>query len=150
VSGRSGLALAGRLLAGAALAYSGYVKLMAPAEELALAVESYRLLPTAAALAFARVLPWAELFAGASLLAGCFTRAGAAAAAALFALFLGALASAAARGLALDDCGCFGAGGPRLTRPQAMALDAALLGAALLAFLDRKPRFSLDALFDGK
>lgn len=145
---RERLALAGRLIAGVALAFSGYMKLMAPAEEFALVVEGYRLLPVSAALWAARVIPWAELFAGAALLTGYFTRFAAGGAAGLFSLFLAALGSALARGITLSDCGCFGQAGPHFTQPQAIALDAALLGCALLAFLDRRPRLSLDAFLD--
>lgn len=148
MTGRERLALSGRLAAGGALAFSGYMKLMGPAEEFALAVEGYRLLPLAASLWTARVLPWAELFAGAALVAGYLTRFAAVGTSGLFLLFLAALGSAAARGVALNDCGCFGQAGPHFTVPQSIALDAVLLAFALLALLDRRPRLSLDAFLD--
>lgn len=144
--GWAGAGLTARLLAGGVLATSGYLKLMSPAEEFALVIESYRILPIHVALYAARVIPWVEFFAGTSLLFGYFTRFSAVCATALFSMFLTALTSAALRGIALSDCGCFGQGGPHLSQPQAMVLDGLLVALSLAAFLSRSSRFSLDAL----
>jgi uncharacterized membrane protein YphA (DoxX/SURF4 family) len=141
----SSAALAGRFFVGAALAWSGYMKLLSPAEELAWTMESYRLLPAAATLPLARVLPWAELFVGASLFVGFLTRWSAAAAAALSLTFVGALASVLLRGIDLAGCGCFGRGGPQMTPLQALSLDVAMVLLCVLVFRFGARRASLDA-----
>ncbi len=141
-------ALPARLMAGGVLAVSGFIKLMAPAEELLAAVDSYRLLSFTAATFVARTLPWAELFIGACLLLGYGVRGAASLAAGLYGLFIAVLASALWRDLPLTGCGCFGRMGPTLTPAQALSLDIFLLTASVAVFADPHRLLSLDRWLD--
>lgn len=133
-----------RLLPGGVLAVSGYLKAVRPPEEFAAALESYWVLPVAATLALAKIIPWVELLVGLALMTGYATRRAAALAASLHGVFIVLLAQAMARGLALKDCGCFGAAGPHFAPAQMLALDVALLVLCLAVVLDRENRWSLD------
>jgi len=77
------LGLLARLAVGGLFIYSGAIKALAPAEEFAYAIESYRVLNAQLSLYAAYVTPWVELWAGLLLAAGVFTRANA--------LFIGAM-----------------------------------------------------------
>lgn len=136
-------ALLARLAAGAALAYSGLLKAAAPAEEFAVVVEAYYILPPGMVLPFARVVPWLELTAGLALASGYLTRAAAAGAAAMLSAFIGAILSTLWRGIPLENCGCFGQG-VHLSPKQAVALDAVLLAMAVFALWKGKSPASLD------
>lgn len=141
-------ALPARLLAGGALAAAGFIKLMGAPEEFAMAMEAYRLVPVAWLLPIARVAPWLELWAGVFLVMGCFTRQAALATAVAYGVFLTAIGSTLARGIALENCGCFGRS-LHLAPWQAMALDGVLLLLAVLAWRDRAHYLSLDRWMKG-
>jgi uncharacterized membrane protein YphA (DoxX/SURF4 family) len=138
------LFLAARWIAGSVLAAAGFLKLLSPPEELALVMESYRLLPVSVLMPLARVLPWTELFAGVYLFLGYAQRVSALAAMALFSGFVGALVSVQARGIDLAECGCFGRAGPHFTPWQALFFDAVILVLAAAALRDPYKRWSLD------
>lgn len=105
------LGLFARLGAGGVLAYAGILKTLAPAEEFAFAIESYRILGPQLSLYAAYVTPWIELWAGLLLMAGVFTRASALFCGGMFVFFQLLLAQAMIRGLPVTSCGCFGASG---------------------------------------
>lgn len=100
--------LIARLAVGGIFIYSGAVKALAPAEEFAYAIESYKVLNSQLSLLVAYVFPWVELYAGLLLAAGAYTR--------FFSLFCGLmlcgfealLAQAWLRKLPITSCGCFG------------------------------------------
>jgi protein-disulfide isomerase len=134
----------GRVLLAGVLAYAASSKLFDPLGTVR-AVRAYRLLPEALAVPFAHALPWVELALAVLLLLGIAVRLTAVLTATLLAVFVGGMASAAARGLKID-CGCFGGGGP--TQHPRYALDLVrdgsfLLVAALVAWLPRS-RFALE------
>lgn len=134
--------LMARLALGGVLAAAGTLKAAAPAEEFALVLEAYPIIPQQMTLTLAAFLPWIELLVGFSLMAGYLTRQAALAAAALLLSFIAALVSAKVRGIALPHCGCFGAG----FHPSP---DATLLmdsGLALFAYLSYKAGASLASL----
>ncbi len=97
------LTLAGILLA------AGGLKVIDPQSSVA-AVRGYQLLPAVLETPVGWGLPFLEIALGLLLVTGIATRAVAGATAVLFAVFVAAVASAAARGLSID-CGCFGGGG---------------------------------------
>lgn len=75
-----------------------------------LAVDAYGILPDTLVRIVAALLPWIEIGVAILLVLGLFLRFAGIATAVLACVFIGALAQAKARGLAID-CGCFGGGG---------------------------------------
>ncbi|MFF0256330.1 MauE/DoxX family redox-associated membrane protein [Micromonospora zamorensis] len=74
------------------------------------AVNAYQVMPYDVASVIGAALPFVELALGVLLLLGLATRLVAGVSAALLVVFIAGIASAWARGLAID-CGCFGSGG---------------------------------------
>jgi uncharacterized membrane protein YphA (DoxX/SURF4 family) len=135
-----------RLIAGGVFAVSGWTKVV-DVEATVRSVRAYDLLPESLVRVTGTGLPVLELGIAALLLAGLATRLAAVLTALLGATFLGAVASAWARGLSIE-CGCFGNGGytanPVPGYVRELVLNTVLLG--LAAWLLRHPasRFSLD------
>ena len=141
---RQAAGLAARLIAGAVLVYAGAAKAAAPAEEFALVIQSYSILPLSVTLPLAGLLPWLELIVGWALLLGVETTAAAAAAGALFGLFLAALGSVVARGIPIPNCGCFG-DALHLSTAQALLFDSAMAALSWTAFRGGAGPMSLDS-----
>lgn len=74
------------------------------------AVNAYQVMPYQAAKVVGAALPFVEIALGLLLLAGFATRLAAGVSVVLLVVFIAGIASAWARGLAID-CGCFGGGG---------------------------------------
>ncbi|SBT52745.1 MauE/DoxX family redox-associated membrane protein [Micromonospora auratinigra] len=74
------------------------------------AVNAYQVMPYDLATVIGAALPFVELALGVLLLLGLATRLAAGVSTALLLVFIAGIASAWARGLAID-CGCFGSGG---------------------------------------
>ena len=138
------LGLAARVIVGAVLVYAGATKAAGPAEEFALVIGSYAILPRDMVLSSAAFLPWAELLIGVALILGVRPRAAAAAAGGLFACFLLALISVQARGIPLPNCGCFG-DAVHFTPIQAMLFDSGLSVLCFLAWEAGASSWSLDS-----
>lgn len=96
------------VLAGVFLAAGG-LKVVDPQGSVA-AVRAYELLPGSLETLVGWGLPFLEIALGLLLAAGALTRVAGVASAALIAVFVLAVVSAAVRGLSID-CGCFGGGG---------------------------------------
>ena len=107
--------MVGRLLLGGVLLVAGGLKVTKPTDA-ANAVAAYKLLPTNIAHLLGYALPWLEVAIALLLIIGIVVRPAAIAGGLIMVIFIGAIASAWARGLVID-CGCFGGGG---------ALDPAL------------------------
>ena len=137
------IAFAGRLIAGAVFIFSGFLKAVQPAEEFAAVLEAYYILPRPWLMPFAQTLPWVQLIFGGFLLAGYWTRAAAAVIGGMLVSFLWALGSVVARGVPLDDCGCFG-NAVHLSPVQTMVFDAGLLILVFFAYQYGSGRLSLD------
>ncbi len=133
-----------RILPGAVLAVSGYLKAVRPAAEFAAVLESYWIFPAAMVRPASVLVPWAELVVGLSLLVGFAMGISSLLAAGLYASFVAVLAQAVFRKLPMPDCGCFGQVGPHLQPIQALSLDAALLVICLCLLFDRERRWSVD------
>ena len=140
---RQTAALAARLLVGAVLVFAAAPKATAPAEEFAVVISAYDVLPSSMTLPMAGLLPWLELLLGWALILGVSARGACAAAGALFGLFLAALASTIVKRIPLPSCGCFG-GAVHLTALQAFLFDSAMIGLCRLAYLGGPGPLSLD------
>ncbi len=138
---------AARLVLAGVFLVAGAMK-MADLQASARAVNAYQLMPWEMAQFVGVVQPILEIGVGLLLLAGLATRLAAGLAAVAMAVFIAGIASAWARGLAID-CGCFSAGG-QLAAGQSpgygwdIARDAALLALACLLFAFPRSKFSLD------
>jgi uncharacterized membrane protein YphA (DoxX/SURF4 family) len=119
---------AGRILLGAVFLYAAYTKLRESFLLFAMAIDAYKLLPEAAALALARVLPWFELALGLALIAGFFPRIVTTAATVLLGVFFCVMLHAYRQGQQIS-CGCFGLG--EAISPRTLARDGALLALSL-------------------
>ncbi len=152
--------LCSRLVLGVLFLAAGVIKLAQPGP-FAATLMAYQVLPIELVRPLALVLPWIEVLTGAYLLAGLFTRAAAGAALGLLAVFMVALGQAMARGLPLENCGCFG---DLTTRVPALApflggtaagagdllRDAVLALLALAIILGPPSPFSLDGRLAGR
>lgn len=135
--------LAGRVLVGGLMLYSGMHKAIAPPEEFMVVLEGYHILPDPHLRLFAVLMPWAETLGGIFLLTGLMTRLAASVTAALSVSFFLALSYTKLRGIELPNCGCFGQG-VHLERWQAMLLDVTLIALSVAAWRWGGSRFSLD------
>lgn len=136
--------LAARLIVGAVLVYAGASKVSAPAEEFALVIQSYDVVPVSVALPMAGLLPWVELLVGWALLLGVETPAASGAALAMFGVFLTALVSVIARGIPIPNCGCFG-DAAHFTPHQALLFDSVMGALSWAAFRSGSGPVSLDS-----
>ena len=129
-----------RIALGGVLVAAGALKALDPQSSVA-AVRAYRLLPKALETVVGWALPFAEIALGLLLMAGIATRVLAVLSAGLLVIFIGAVISAAARGLSID-CGCFGGGGEVPAGGTAYGVEIARdLGFLTLAgWLVRHPR----------
>ena len=103
------LGIAARLILGGVFVYSGWVKAVAPAEEFAYAIETYKVVPAALTMFIAVTVPWLEIYLGVFLVTGVFTGYSAFCLGALLLGFEGLLLQAIIRKLPVTSCGCFGA-----------------------------------------
>jgi uncharacterized membrane protein YphA (DoxX/SURF4 family) len=132
--------LVGIVLGGVFL-YASWEKIATP-QEFARIVYRYQVVGPSGTLGFAPanlvavVLPWLEALIGVCLVTGVWRKEAAALAAGLLAVFVGAVASALARGIDLANCGCFSVDGAgRGAGLGLIAGDLALLVLALLLVL---------------
>lgn len=140
------LGLFARLVLGGLLFAAGALKIPTPYKAAA-AMRAYELLPNSLASFFGYILPWFEVGLGLLLILGVATRLSGLVGALLMLLFIGAIASAWARGLSID-CGCFGGGGeidPNETKYlQEIIRDIALAICGFYLYVRPHSRFALD------
>ncbi len=139
--------LLARLAGACVFIYAGLIKLLAPAEEFAYAIETYKVTGPVLSLWAAYIMPWLELYSGLLLAAGIFTRFNALLCGAMLLFFEALLAQAWLRGLPVTSCGCFGAGGSN-SLPVEFAQNVVFLVLVWLAFR-HGGRFSADAAISG-
>jgi uncharacterized membrane protein YphA (DoxX/SURF4 family) len=140
------VSLAARLALGGVMLVAGALKVTDP-ETAAQAVRAYELLPASLAAPVGWGLPFLEIAIGLLLIVGFGVRAAAVAAGVFMVLFIAAVASAWARGLAID-CGCFGGGGqvaPGQTKYlQEILRDVGLLVLAAWLWWQPMSKFALE------
>lgn len=134
--------LVARIALGALLVLTGVLK-AGHATDLAAAIAGFRLLPAGVVAPLALVLPWFEILLGGYLLAGLFTRVAGWVAAAAFASYAGAIASAVLRHIPAN-CGCFGPNDRAVADWPHVAFDLALALVALFIALGAPGAFALD------
>lgn len=142
------LGVLSRLIVGAVLVYAGATKAAGPAEEFAIIIGAYNVLPKDMLLSASAFLPWAEMLIGWALILGARQRLAAISAGALFGAFLFALISVQARGIELPNCGCFG-DAVHFTPLQAMLFDLAMAGLCFLSWKSAPAALSLDSWMEG-
>lgn len=125
--------LLARLALAGVFIYAGVIKLLAPAEEFAYAIETYKVTGPQLSLWAAYIMPWLELFSGLLLAVGIFTRFNALLCGAMLLFFEALLGQAWLRGLEVTSCGCFGSGGSN-SLPVEFAQNLVFLALAWLAF----------------
>lgn len=140
------LAVVFRLLVGGVFVFSGFTKLMFPPEEFAELIRGYQLVPQALIDPLSLVIPWIELISGAFFLLGLFTRVAAVVVAVELVGFMVILSYVLAKGINLEDCGCFSAIGIKETPLQALIRDAVLFLMTIISTLCGGAAYSLDAL----
>jgi len=141
---RALLVLLARVFVGAVLVYAGASKASAPAEEFALVIDAYGLVPPNVALPLAGLLPWVELLVGWALILGVQARLAGAAAGAMTAAFLIAIGSVLARGIPIPNCGCFGES-MHFTPAHAFLFDSVLAVLCWIVFRAGTDPLSLDS-----
>ncbi len=127
------LRIAARLAIGITFIYAAVPKIHDPAG-FARSIHNYQLLPDAAVNPLAIFLPWLEIICGIAVIAlPRLFRSALVWLAAMLVIFIGAIASAIARGINID-CGCFSTSGQgmRAGVPH-LLLDLVLLAAAVWA-----------------
>jgi uncharacterized membrane protein YphA (DoxX/SURF4 family) len=131
---------------------AGILKIGNPAE-MVRSVRAFRILPEALVHPVAYAVPFVEIALGLLLLTGLAVRAGAALSSLMLAVYIGAIASAAARGLRIQ-CGCFSTGGDLArnaptTYTTDLVRDSGLLVASLLLATLPAGYLTLDRLLFG-
>lgn len=141
------VSLVARLLLGGVMLVAGALKVTDP-EAATQAVRAYELLPQGFDGIVGLLLPFLEIAIGLLLIVGYGVRPAAVAAGVFMVVFIAAVASAWARGLAID-CGCFGGGGqvaPGQTKYlQEILRDAGLLLVAGWLYLNPLSKYALES-----
>jgi uncharacterized membrane protein YphA (DoxX/SURF4 family) len=141
------LSLVARLVLGGVMVVAGALKVTDP-ETATQAVRAYELLPSALDAPVGLILPFLEIAIGLLLIVGFGVRWAAFAAGVFMVVFIAAVSSAWARGLAID-CGCFGGGGqvaPGQTKYlQEILRDVGLLVLAGWLWVTPQSRFALES-----
>jgi len=134
-----------RLCVGGLFVLAGFSKLILPHAEVVALVQQYTVIPPALVPLIAACLPWLEVISGTALLIGLYTTPAALLIAAQLLGFSLLMLVLLLRGVAMEDCGCFGNLGWHETPLQVLIRDLVML--ALLWPVLRRQRdvWSFDA-----
>jgi len=120
--------LVARLFVGALFAYAGFMKLTEPIGNFELSLANYPLLPESLIPLIAAVVPWCEWIFGMFLILGYVPRLSSLVICGFLVTFLLMLATGPLFGsVQVEDCGCFGQGGLKLTPKSAFFIDLTAL-----------------------
>lgn len=139
-----------RIAVGALFATTGVLKAIAPPEEFAAVIRTYQMLPEHFLVPIATVLPWIEMVCGLFFALGLWTRWSARAVTGILSIFTIALGAAWARGINLEDCGCFGSLGFKETGHEAFIRNVVLLAFLVPVLMARDFPWSLDRFLSGR
>lgn len=138
-----------RMVIGLIFAYSGFSKLMEPAENFMAIISNYEIIPKFAVPLAAYMVPWFEWIFGSLLCLGYAPRYSAFAVAlldlALVFIVLIKVVTGTAAGL---DCGCFGEMGIHLSMQHVLIMDAVNLAILIRLIFLRKHIWSMDAIIE--
>ena len=127
-------ALAWTFLHAGALKIWDFARAQPATPDFVVAIQQYHLLPSPdLTVLLAVYLPWVEIFGALGLFVRRVQLGAASTLAVLTTIFLGALASAWARGLRIE-CGCFGRDETSTDFPALLLRDGCILAAALVLF----------------
>ena len=140
------LGAAARLILGGVFIYAGWIKAVAPPEEFAFAIETYKIIPAALTMFVALTVPWLEIYLGVFLLTGVFTAYAAFGLAGMILGFEGLLLQAIIRKLPVTSCGCFGSSKSNSLLHEFIQ-NIALFALAALAWKHGR-RLSIDAALE--
>lgn len=126
-----------RAALGGVFVVSGFQKLWGPWENFAAVIEKFEIIHGLPVTVLARTLPWAEFLAGVFLILGLRTILSLFVLWAMNTAFIGVLASAIARKLPIQECGCFGEA-LSLSLPKMLAVDISIWVLFLVFFLGSK------------
>jgi uncharacterized membrane protein YphA (DoxX/SURF4 family) len=133
--------LISRLVLGAIFIYAAYEKLREPWQLFAMNIQSYDVLPLAAAETAAHVIPWLEMALGVWLITGIWLRIPGTLVSLMLLTFFTLMVRAYVQGKQIN-CGCFGSGEAiswkTLLRDGSMVVDA--IAMTRLAFLQPRKR----------
>lgn len=134
-----------RLAVAGVFLYAGALKAW-DTQQFALDVQNYQLTSWTLSIVVAVYLPWIEIVAALALLVRRLYEGALMAILGMTLVFLGAIGSAWARGLDIS-CGCFGKGVTKVSYPELIGRDLALLAAvtALIWLEARKRRMTAPA-----
>ena len=133
-----------RVLLGGVFLITGFQKLIAPYQNFAAVIEKFELIQGPSAAFLAQTLPWMEFIFGVFFILGLWEYLSLAVLWAMNTVFIGILASAIARKLPIQSCGCFGEA-ISLSLPHMLWIDLSLWGLFFIYFLTsrrQQPRAS--------
>jgi len=142
--------LSARLFVGIILAYAGFMKLMEPRGNFEFALQNYPLIPDSVIPLLSGVIPWMEWILGIFLIVGYAPRIAALFSSLLFLVFVVLIGLNLVGGKVIDNCGCFGERGIKLSPILAFFLDAGAFALSVLLLLKGYFPFSIQAWFKGK
>lgn len=134
-----------RIFLGGLFLYSSIHKIQNP-DAFAGAIRGYKLLPIGLTNIFALFVAWSEALAGVMLILGIMTRQAAGAVALLLVMFIVAIGTTIARGIAVD-CGCFSNEGGHATGVGLLIRNCFLVAAAAMTVRFDQGMWSLATVF---
>jgi hypothetical protein len=134
-----------RLGVGGLFVLAGFSKLILPHAEVVALIQQYTVIPPALVPLIATCLPWLEVISGTALLIGLYTTPATLLIAAQLLGFSLLMLVILLRGVAIEDCGCFGNLGWHETPLQVLIRDLVMLALLWPVLQRQRDVWSFDA-----